>query len=303
MTLIPTVITSVLQRTKRRCQTQSQEHLSCFADNWNHSQTLSKVSRPVHSPKFPSDTPPRYAHARDKEYLKVMVEYDADAKVVIEDLVQLLHKQRDSQRAPPLRLPRIHDIHYANPSEIPSLLAAQLAARSDLRADVPAFVPQIVHVSQPETSEEEENTQPEEPEVVPEDEVHEDIQELAPATNEPVLSREHEPTEDEISAAEKIQAAYRMYRKHREAQARAVGKGPEAQRHAVYVACLRNVHASQWRKNLYRDLYLKALPHLVVCLDKAISVARQFKKKTKGLLVRGHHERLEELGMQMSSIR
>ena len=77
-----------------------------------------------------------------------MVEYDADAKVVIEDLVQLLHKQRSSHRAPPLRLPRIQNIHYVNPSEIPSLLAAQLvAARSDLRSNVPAFVPHIVHVS------------------------------------------------------------------------------------------------------------------------------------------------------------
>ena len=232
-----------------------------------------------------------------------MVEYDTDAKVVIEDLAQLLHKQRGSHRAPPLRLPRIQNIHYANPSEIPSLLAAQLvAARSDLRYNVPAFVLQIIHVSQPETAEEE-NTQPEEPEVVPEDEVHEEAQEPAPATNEPVLSREHEPTEDEISAAKKIQAAYRMYRKHREAQARVVGKGSEAQRNAVYVACLRNVHTSQWRKNPYRDLYLRALPHLVVCLDKAISVAREFKKKTKGLLAKGDHERLKELGKQMSSIR
>ena len=304
--MMPTMITSVLQRTKHRCQKQSQEHLSCFANNWNHAQTLSKVSRPVHSPHFQSDTFPRYAHARDNEYLKVMVEYDTDAKVVIEDLVQLLHKQKGSHRAPPLRLRRIQNIDYANPSEIPSLLAAQLvAARSDLRADAPAFVPRIVHVSRPETAEEEENTQPEEPEVVPEDEVHEEAQELAPATNlnEPVLSREHEPTEDEISAAEKIQAAYRMYRKHREAQARAVGKGSQAQRNAVYVACLKNVLASQWRKNSYRDLYLKALPHLVVCLEKAISVAHEFKSKTKGLLAKGDHERLEELGKQISSIR
>jgi hypothetical protein len=179
-----------------------------------------------------------YADARDNEYLKVMVKYDADAKVVIEDLVQLLHKQGNSYRAPPLRFPQIQNIYYANPSEIPSLLA------------------------------------------VPEDKVHEEAQELA----------------------KKIQAAYRMYRKHHEAQARAVGKGSEAQRIAVYVACLRNVHASKWRKNSYRNLYLKALPYLVVCLDKVISIAHEFKKKTKGLLAKGDHERLEELGKQMSNI-
>ena len=236
---MPTVITSVLQRTNRRCQKQSQEHLFCFGDNWNHSETLSRVSRPVHCPKLQSDTSPRYADARDNEYLKVMVKYDADAKVVIEDLVQLLHKQGNSYRAPPLRFPQIQNIYYANPSEIPSLLA------------------------------------------VPEDKVHEEAQELA----------------------KKIQAAYRMYRKHHEAQARAVGKGSEAQRIAVYVACLRNVHASKWRKNSYRNLYLKALPYLVVCLDKVISIAHEFKKKTKGLLAKGDHERLEELGKQMSNIR
>ncbi|KAF8554534.1 hypothetical protein OG21DRAFT_1462307 [Imleria badia] len=241
----------------------------------------------------------KYVQAHDNEYLKVMVEYDAEAKVAIEDLVQLLHRRRDPMRVPPLRLPRIQHIQFENPSEIPSLLASQLVmARSDLRIDAPAFVSRLGHVSQVEKVEDEEKNQPEEPEVEPVDEVHEEAQELAPATNEPVLSREHEPTGEEISAAEKIQATYRMYRKHREAQARAIGKGLKAKRNTVFIACLKNVYASDWGRTPYRILYLWALPHLVVCLDKAISVAHEFKNKTKGLLSKGDHERLEELGKQ-----
>lgn len=242
--------------------------------------------------------------AHDKEYLKVIVEYDAEAKVVIEDLVQLLHKRRDSVKVPPLRLPRIQHIQFENPSEIPSLLASQLvAARSDLRADAPAFVSRSVHVSQIERTEDEGKIQPEEPEVELVDEVHEEPQELAPAPSEPVLSREHEPTKDEISAAEKIQATYRMYRKHLEAQARAIGKGLKAQRNTVFIACLKNVYGSDWGRTPYRTLYLWALPSLVVCLDKAISVAHEFKNKTKGLLLKGDHERLEELGKETIRIK
>ena len=237
-----------------------------------------------------------------------MVDYDTDAKVVIEDLVQLLHKQRDPQRLPPLRLPRIQHIHFLNPSEIPSLLAAQLVvARSDLRVDAPTFVPRVAHVPRTEGAKDEEKTQVEEPEVEPaeEEENHEEpeSQELAPTTSEPVLSHEHEPTEEEILAAEKIQVTYRMYRKHHEAQTRAVGKGLKAQRNTIFIACLKNVYGSEWGRTPYRTLYLWALPRLVVCLDKAISVAHEFKSKTKGLLLKGDHERLEELGKQMTMIK
>ncbi|KAF8439473.1 hypothetical protein L210DRAFT_870655 [Boletus edulis BED1] len=49
-------------------------------------------------------------------------------------------------------------------------------------------------------------------------------------------------------------------------------------------------------------LYLRVLPHLIVCLDKAISIAHEFKSKTKGLLLKGDHERLEELAKQLNMI-
>ncbi|KAI9462690.1 hypothetical protein HD554DRAFT_2175805 [Boletus coccyginus] len=246
----------------------------------------------------------KYVQARDHEYLKVMVEYDTEAKVVVEDLVQLLNKQRDPRRAPPpLGLPRIQHIHFANPSEIPSLLASQLVlARSDLRANAPVFAPRVGRALQLGKGEDEERAQSEEPEVEPVDEVHEEPQELASAPNQPALVREHEPTGEEISAAEKIQATYRTYRKHHEAQTRAIGKGLKAQRNTIFIACLKNVYAADWGRTPYRTLYLWALPHLIVSLDKAISIAHEFKSKTKGLLLKGNHEHLEELGKRTSRI-
>ncbi|KAI9567009.1 hypothetical protein HD554DRAFT_2039900 [Boletus coccyginus] len=249
----------------------------------------------------------KYVQARNNaEYLKVMVEYDADAKVVIEDLVQLLHKQRDPLQAPPpLRLPRIQHIHFANPSEIPSLLASQLVlARLDLRADAPALAPQVGRALQigKTENEDEERAQSEEPEVDPVDEVHEEPQDLASAANEPAVVREHEPTGEEISAAEKIQATYRTYRKHHEAQTRAIGRGLQAQRNTIFIACLKNVYAADWGRTPYRTLYLWALPRLIVCLDKSISIAHELKSKTKGLLLKGNHQHLEELVKQTSRI-
>ena len=236
----------------------------------------------------------------------MIVDYDTNAKVVIEDLVQLLHRRRNTRQLPPLRLPRIQNILFRNPSEIPSLLASKLVVtRSGLRADASAFVPQVTHVPQTEGAKDEEKTQVEEPEVKPAEESHEEPepQELTPTTSELVLSHEHGPTEEEILAAQKIQATYRMYRKHHEIQTRAVGRGLKAQRNTIFIACLKNVYASGWGRTPYRTLYLWALPHLVVCLDKAISVAHEFKKKTKGLLLKESHERLEEIGKQMTMIK
>lgn len=236
----------------------------------------------------------RYTLAEPDDYLKVVVTYDEG--VVIQDLVQLLHKRRISRH--PMRLPRLTHIHYENPLDIPSLVAPQLVtARSDLRADAPTFVPRGGHTSQMEAAEElrVEGPLPEEPEAEPVDEVYEEPQDLPPVTNEPALIRVHEPTEEEISAAGAIQAAYRAYVKCREAQAHAVGRGLKAQTNTVFIACLKNVYAFNWKQNTYRTLYLWALPHLVVCLDKAIAIAHETKVKTKGLLLKESHERLEEL--------
>ncbi|KAF9242380.1 hypothetical protein BU15DRAFT_43965 [Melanogaster broomeanus] len=251
----------------------------------------------------PSYLTSRYAYARRHEYLKVMADYDDN--VVITDLVHLVHKRGDPRL--PQVSPRIKQILYENPEDIPNLLASQLvAARSDLRADAQPFIPQPAYVSQAEVTEDprEDDIQLEGPDSFPEptDEMHEEPQELPPVTDEPALIHGHDPTEEDIFAAQKIQAAFRTYRRHRDILARAVGSGAKAERNMVFVACLKNVYASSWQQTCYRRSYLWALPHLVVCLDRAIAIAHEFKGKTKGLLSKESHERLEELGRQRSEI-
>ncbi|KAI9567008.1 P-loop containing nucleoside triphosphate hydrolase protein [Boletus coccyginus] len=120
--------------------------------------------------------------------------------------------------------------------------------------------------------------------------------------HEPPLAGEHEFTGEEILAAEKIQAAYRTYRKHHAAQTCAIGKGSKAQRNTIFIACLRNVYVANWGRTPYRTLYLWALPHLVVCLDKAIFIANELKRKAiRLLLLKGDHKHLEELGKRAGS--
>ncbi|KIJ21330.1 hypothetical protein PAXINDRAFT_164864 [Paxillus involutus ATCC 200175] len=244
----------------------------------------------------------KYAYARRNRYLKVMVDYDEN--VVIEDLVHLVPKRWDPR--PPQISPRIKQILYENPKDIPNLLASQpAAARSDLRVDAQASVIQPVYVSQTDVIEDpRDDIQSEGPDssLDPVDEMHEEPEELAPVTDEPALICAHDPTEEESSAAQKIQATYRRYRRRRDILARAVGSGMKGERNIVFIACLKNVYASSWQRSPYRNRYLWALPHLVVCLDKAIAIAHEFKGKTKGLLLKERHERLEELGRQRSEI-
>ncbi|KAF9229832.1 hypothetical protein BS17DRAFT_744362 [Gyrodon lividus] len=245
----------------------------------------------------------KYAYARRNEYLKVMATYDEN--VVIEDLVHLVHKRWDPR--PPQISSRIKQILYENPEDIPNLLASQLvAAHSDLRVDTQAFVHQPVYISQTEVIEDlrEDPIQSQEPDSFLDqaDETHEEPQELPPVTDEPALICGHDPTEEEICAAQKIQAIYRKYRRRRDILAHAVGSGTKAERNMVFIACLNNVYASSWQRSYYRSRYLWALPHLVVCLDKAIAIAYEFKGRTKSLLSKERHERLEELGQQRSEI-
>ena len=256
----------------------------------------------------------RYAWARESGHLGAMVEYAAGARAVIGDLVQLLHKQRDPMRAPPLRLPQIKNIHFTSPSEIPSLLTTPFVmARPELGAGPLVSNPRARDVSQTERAGDEEKVQQEEPEAEPVHEVHEELvdearekpelHELVPASDEPTLMCEHEPAEREVSAAEKIQVAYRFYRKRRATRARAIGGGLKAQRNTIFMACLKNVLDSKWGKTPYRTLYLWALPRLLVCIDRAIAIAHEIKGKTKNLLLKESHERLEELANQTTMMK
>ncbi|KIJ60080.1 hypothetical protein HYDPIDRAFT_117540 [Hydnomerulius pinastri MD-312] len=241
-----------------------------------------------------------YAHARRHDYLRVIVAYGE--KVVIEDLVQLVHKKKNPR--PPQISPRVKQILFEKTEDIPGLLASQLVvARSELRIGAPAFVPQVAYAPQAvEESHEGADDVAAYESLDQEDEAHEEPQELAPAADEPDLIREHESTEEEVAAARTIQAAYRKYRRHRDHLARSIGTGAKAERNTIFVACLKNVVASNWQRGWYSLRYLWALPHLVWCLDKAITVAHEHKAKTKGLLSKESHSRLEELGRQRSEI-
>ena len=235
------------------------------------------------------------------------MEYDTEAGVVIQDLVQLLHERRDEKQVPPLRLPRIMDIRFRSPSEILSLLGCQFVVAFPgprAGAELPVSDPRAGDVSQTERVEDEEKIKPEEPAVEPVGEVHEEPepQELAPASDEPAPIREHEATEREISAVKKIQATYRLYRQRHDSRARAIG-GLRAQQNTIFMACLKNVLDSKWGKNPYRTLYLWALPRLLVCVDEAVVIAQGVKKKTKSLLLKESHERLEELGNQTTTMK
>ncbi|KIJ60092.1 hypothetical protein HYDPIDRAFT_32519 [Hydnomerulius pinastri MD-312] len=241
----------------------------------------------------------QYAYAKRHQYLEVMLAYDEG--VVIEDLVHLVQK-RKVPRAPQIS-PRIKQIVFEKPEEIPNLLASQLvAARSDLRVEAPTFVPQRAYIPEAVVADSrEEDIQEEEREEVLDqaDETHEQPHGLTLLTNEPELIREHKSTEEEISAAHKIQA---VYRKYRDQKARSIGTGATAQRNTLFIACLRNVFSYNWQRGWYSPRYLWALPHLVLCLDKAITIAHEHKAKTKGLLSEESHSRLEELGRQRSEI-
>ncbi|KIJ59804.1 hypothetical protein HYDPIDRAFT_118051 [Hydnomerulius pinastri MD-312] len=260
----------------------------------------------------------KHAYAQARDYLRVILTYGE--KVVIEDLVQLVHKKKNPR--PPQISPRVKQIVFEKAEDIPGLLAPQLvAARSELRVDAPAFVPQVAHPPQAvEESHEDADDAAAEPDLLQE---HENTEEEVAAARtiqaayrkyrkhrdqadeaheEPDLIREQESTEEEVAAARTIQVAYRKYRKHQDHLARTIRIGAKAERNTIFIACWKNVVVSKWQRGWYYLRYLWALPHLVWCLDKAITAAHEHKAKTKGLLSKESHARLEELGRQRSEI-
>ncbi|KAI6128736.1 hypothetical protein EDD16DRAFT_1739250 [Pisolithus croceorrhizus] len=109
-------------------------------------------------------------------------------------------------------------------------------------------------------------------------------------------------TDEEESAARLIQ---RVFRQHCRKQKRQLRRSTlEAERSAIFAACLKHAQASAFPRGFYRLLYLGPLPHLLLALKKGISIATLVKATTKipGPLLRESHERLEELGRQRSQI-
>ncbi|KAI6137065.1 hypothetical protein F5141DRAFT_66436 [Pisolithus sp. B1] len=109
-------------------------------------------------------------------------------------------------------------------------------------------------------------------------------------------------TKEEESAARLIQ---QVYHQHCQRQKRRLERSTiEAERSAIFAACLKHAQVSAFPRGFYRLLYLGPLPHLLLALKKGISIATFVKATTKipGLLLREGHERLEELGRQRSEI-
>ncbi|KAI6165389.1 hypothetical protein EDD17DRAFT_1754090 [Pisolithus thermaeus] len=109
-------------------------------------------------------------------------------------------------------------------------------------------------------------------------------------------------TDKEESAARLIQGVFRQHRRQQKRQLRR--STLEAERSAIFAACLKHAQASAFPPGFYRLLYLGPLPHLLLALKKGISIATFVKATTKipGLLLREGHERLQELGRQRSEI-
>lgn len=231
-------------------------------------------------------------HAHLDEYVKTIVEYDTGIKGVTMDLVELLHNPTLVSASP-----RIKHIWFTDPSELPSLVVSPSAvARSNASRQMQPSATRSIQAPRREAPEQKIQ---QEPKVELVKEVHEEPQELAP--EEPMLTLEQVHVE-ETSAAVRIQAAYRGYSTRRETTFPIVRES-DTQRNAIFIICLQNLYASGWERTAYRNLYLWALPRLVVCLDRVIGIAHEFKDKTKRSYSESSDERLEQVKKQMDMIR
>ncbi|KAF9219473.1 hypothetical protein BS17DRAFT_760990 [Gyrodon lividus] len=243
----------------------------------------------------------RFAEVSGDGFLRALQLYDNLS--VIEGFVQLVHKSMVS--ATRSISPRIKQIVYNKVDEIPILLAPHLVAvRSVLRADAPAFVPRAPHTIQANTGTQDEDTQEEGPEVhgelldiLPEPQQGAEDAVLSPVVDK--LIRPAEPSDIQVAAARVFQVAYR---KRSERLRRSVRTGINAERHAIFEACLKRVESSGWEPSPYRLLYLGPFPHLFLALEKGAATAHAIKTRTKGRWMAEGHERLEELGRQRSEI-
>ncbi|KAI6046365.1 hypothetical protein EDC04DRAFT_2598161 [Pisolithus marmoratus] len=117
------------------------------------------------------------------------------------------------------------------------------------------------------------------------------------------------PAAQNVTAAGKEESAARLiqriYRQHRQKQKRLLERTTlEAESSAIFVSCLKHARASGLARGFYRLLYLGPLPHLLLVLNKGITIATSVKATTKipGRLLSEGHEHLEELGRQRSEI-
>ncbi|KAG1764093.1 hypothetical protein EV702DRAFT_1283367 [Suillus placidus] len=245
-------------------------------------------------------------------YLRAVLDFNTNNAA--SDLVELVHKTRQS-----IQISSVRQLRYEKASEIPYLLSSHMvAAQSTLRVEAAPFVPRMQHPkdnatirqaekdnleSMPQEADGEEVEKKEVPVVVdPEatdgmEDMDEALTSLTPLDPVPDESlRSNGPTEEQVWAARRIQYAYRCHVWHR------LGSAVDAEIDAIFITCLKEMQSSEWRPSYYRLLFLGPLPHLLACLEQGIALTYAAKAKTKGLLDKVSHEKLEELGRQRSEI-
>ncbi|KAG1806260.1 hypothetical protein EV424DRAFT_1577720 [Suillus variegatus] len=246
-------------------------------------------------------------------YLRALLAFDDNKGVG--NLVHLVHKTMNQHTRVYTSIGR--RLVYEKTIEIPHLLSScAVIAQSTLRVEAPAPVRRLGHSKdQPEVMQydEKEIKEPRPQEFEGEEEMEEDVTAnadtktrdasetldeavtfIAPDLDESL--RTNGPSVEEEEAACKIQNAYRRYvRRH---SSRAVN----AEIDAIFMTCLKETQSPEWRSDYYRFLFLGPLPHLLVCLERGITLTHAAKAKTKILFKKESHEKLEELGQQISEI-
>ncbi|KAG2132369.1 hypothetical protein DEU56DRAFT_859536 [Suillus clintonianus] len=244
-------------------------------------------------------------------YVRALLAFDNN--IGVNNLVHLVHKTMDQRT----RGYTVRRLVFEKVTEIPHLLSSYaVIAQSTLRVEAPTFVPRLEHSKdQPEVTQhdEKEMTEPQPQEFDGEDEKEEDVvanvdaetrdaserldeavTSLAPDLDESL--RSNGPSVAEEKAACDIQNTYRRYVRRRSSRA------VNAEIDAIFMTCLKETQSSEWRPGHYSFLFLGPLPHLLLCLERGIALTRAAKAKTKGLLNKESHEKLEQLGRQRSEI-
>lgn len=281
-------------------------HKNSPPSNWrtaNYRKLVDDVVRYI--TPLPGRTPP------SDGYLRALLAFDNNRGV--SNLVHLVHKTMNQHT----RVYIVRRLVYEKIVEIPHLLSSYaVIAQSTLRVEAPAFVPRLEHSKDPPEvmqRDKKEMTEPQPQEFDGEEENEEDVMantdaetrdasetldeavtSLAPDLDESL--RSNVPSVEEEEAARKIQNAYRRYVRRRSSRA------VNAEIDAIFMTCLKETQSSEWRPGYYSFLFLGPLPHLLVCLERGMALTHAAKAKTKGLLNKESHEKLEELGKQRSEI-
>ncbi|KAI6137063.1 hypothetical protein F5141DRAFT_66140 [Pisolithus sp. B1] len=238
----------------------------------------------------------KYAEAPREGYLRVIVAYDE--KHAIPNLLHLVCKGTKLGTSRFATGWHIKQLSYSRLEELPTLLASPLiAARFSLPEEVSASVPQLA-ISPPAKPDQVDTSVGNEP-----TKAHEPAGDV-----EGSLSDDQRPVANFV-VSEKEESAVRLiqgvYRQHCRRQKRRLERSTlEAERSAIFAACLKRARASGLARGIYRLLYLGPLPHLLLALNKGIAIATSVKATTKipGRLRREGHEHLEELARQRTEI-